>query len=117
MNAEIPVFCIISSIGIRSIIISTLACGVFLVIVVVDLVANLSKALIFFSCCNVFIVFPQVIHAYNSLGLTTPVYAHFESLGLGACIPLRLLFSITINFLQAVVFLRCDLSMIVWSQG
>ena len=68
-----PVFCIISSIGSKSIIISTLACGVFLVIVVVDLVANLSKAFSFFSCCTVFIEFPQAMQAYNSLGLTTPV--------------------------------------------
>ena len=61
MYADIPVFCIISSIGIKSIIISILAWGVFLVIVVVDLAANLS------NCCAVFIEFPHVMHAYNSL--------------------------------------------------
>ena len=44
-----PVFLIISSIGIRSIMISTLAWGVVLVIVVVDLTANLSKAFSFFN--------------------------------------------------------------------
>ena len=47
--AEIPVLCIISSIGIRSIIISTLAWGVFLVIVVVDWVASLSRVFNFLS--------------------------------------------------------------------
>ena len=50
-----------------------------------------------------FIEFPHVMHAYSSFGLTTPVYAHFDNFGLGACIPLRLLFSMTISFLQAVV--------------
>ena len=48
--AEMPVFLIISSIGSRSIMISTLAWGVFLVIVVVDLFASLSRAFSFFSC-------------------------------------------------------------------
>ena len=73
MYADIPAFCIISSIGIKSITISILAWGVFLVIVVVDLVANLSSAFSLFNCCAVFIEFPQVMHAYNSLGLTMPV--------------------------------------------
>ena len=49
-----PVFCIISSIGIRSIIIYTLAWDVFLVIVVVDLTASLSRACSFLTCCIVF---------------------------------------------------------------
>ena len=49
IHADIPVFGIISSIGIRSIINSTLACGVFLVIVVVDQAASLSSAFNFFS--------------------------------------------------------------------
>ena len=104
MQAEMLVLWIKSSMGIRSIIISTLACRVFLVIVVVDLTANLSNDFSFFNCCIVFIEFPQVIHAYSSFGLATQVYAHFESFGLGACIPLKLLFNITISFLHVVDF-------------
>ena len=69
-----------------SIIISMLAWGVFLFIIVVDLVASLSRAFSFFSWYIVLVEFPHVIHAYRSFGLTTPVYAHFDSLGLGACI-------------------------------
>ena len=93
--------------GIRSLIMSTLAYGVFFVIVVVDLTANLSNDFSFFNCGIVFIEFPKVIHAYSSFGLTTPVYAHFESLGLGACIPLKLLFNITISFCMLFFYSMC----------
>ena len=85
--------------------ISTLAWDVVHVIVVVDFTANLSKAFSFFNCFSVFVEFPQVIHAYRSFGRTTPVYAHFDNFGLGACIPLRLLFSIIISFCFYMGFL------------
>ena len=47
--------------GNRFIMISTLAWGVVLVIVVVDLTANLSKTFSFFNCCSVFMEFLMYI--------------------------------------------------------
>ena len=103
--------CIINSMGIRYIIISTLDFEVFLVIVVVDLTANLSSVFRLFICCSVFMEFPHVMHAYSNFGLTTPVYAHFDSFGLGAYIPLRLLLIISISFLQLQFLLLYGASM------
>ena len=49
--------------GMRSIIISTLAYGVVLVIVVVDLAASVSNTFRAFCCCTLFIAFPHVMQA------------------------------------------------------
>ena len=69
MYAEIATFCIINSIGIRSILRSTLAWGVLLGIVVVDLTANLSKALNSFTCRAVNIQLPHTRLAYSIFDL------------------------------------------------